>query len=158
MVERALQIACFVLFATPFDVLAQVDTASVTIVHYGSSTTLTLERIRTLSQHKAVIGSHDGASSIYEGAWLKDVLQADLPSIAAIGKRTMVNSYVRIAASDGYTALIALAEPDSGFRERPLILAWRRNGAMLDDHDGPFHLIIPEDQRHARDVRHVSVL
>lgn len=158
MFQRILRLACFLFCATPIDLLAQLDTASVTIVHSGCSTTLTLERIRTFALHSAVITSHDGEASTYEGAWLKDVLKADCPSIAAIEKRTMVNSYVRVEATDGYTALIALTEADSSFRERPVILAWKKNGALLDDHQGPFQLIVPDDLRHARDVRKVKVL
>jgi len=158
MHQRALQLACLVLFTNSFDVLAQLDTASVTIVHTDCNTTLTLERIRALTLHSAVITSHDGEQATYEGAWLKDVLKADCPSIASIEKRTMVNSFVRVVAADGYTALLALTEADSSFREHPVILAWKKNGQLLDDHNGPFQLIVPDDLRHARDVRKVRTL
>lgn len=52
----------------------------------------------------------------------------------------------------------AFAEADSSFRERPVILAWKKNGQPLDDHDGPFQVIVPDDRRHARDVRKAKVL
>ena len=61
-------------------------------------------------------------------------------------------------ATDGYTALVALTEADSSFRSQPVILAWRKSGAILDDHDGPLQLIVPDDLRHARDVRKVKRL
>ena len=70
----------------------------------------------------------------------------------------MVQSAVRVGASDGYSALVALTEADSSFREQPVLLVWLRNGQPLSDHDGPLQLIVPDDKRHARDVRKVSSL
>jgi len=148
---------CSILF--PATATAQLDTPTVRIRHGATcDTSVTLEFLKGLTHHAATIKSHDGVEATYEGAWLKDVLRASCGSIAAIEKRTMVNTYMRIGAGDGYTAGIALTEADSSFRERPVILAWMRNGQPLDDHDGPLQLIIPDDMRHARDVRHVAVL
>ncbi len=137
---------------------SQGDTLSVRVVHAGCEATVTLKEMQALTLRTATIKSHDGAEATYEGAWLKDVLRLNCASIAAIEKRTMVNSYVRIAAADQYTALIALTEADSSFREDPVILAWKKNGKPLDGHDGPFQLIVPDDLRHARDVRQVRRL
>lgn len=89
---------------------------------------------------------------------MKDVLRRNSPTIRAIEKRTMVNSCVRIEATDGYGALVALTEADSSFRDRPVMLAWRKNGQPLDTRDGPLQLIVPDDLRHARDVRQVGRL
>lgn len=66
-----------------------------------------------------------------------------------------MNCYVRLEAADGYTALVALPECDSSFRERPVLLAWMKDGQPLNAHDGPFQVIVPDDRKHARDVRHV---
>lgn len=137
---------------------AQSDTATIRVRHGAFNVTLSMERIGELRMHSTVITSRDGETSTYEGPWLKEVLQLECPSITAIEKRTMVNSYVRVTASDGHTALIALTEADSSFRERPVILAWKKNGQPLDDHDGPFQVIVPDDRRHARDVRKAKVL
>lgn len=139
--------------------IAQSDTVTVRVRHGANcDTPVTLELLKGLTHHTATIKSHDGVEATYEGAWLKDVLKVSCTSIAAIEKRTMVNTYVRVEASDGYTALIALTEADSSFRERPVILAWIKNGQPLDDHNGPFQLIVPDDLRHARDVRKVAAL
>jgi hypothetical protein len=126
-------------------------------LRHGSAcdTVIALKSMERLTTHAATIRSHDGAEATYEGAWLKDVLKL-CPSIATMEKHAMVNSYVRVVAADGYTALIALTETDSSFRERPVVLAWRKNGTPLDDHEGPLQLIVPDDQRHARDVRKVT--
>lgn len=142
----------------PLLVMSQSDTVSVYLHHSGCDTDVRLEKLRSLTLRSATIRSHDGVKATYEGAWIKDVLALNCPSIAAIEKRTMVNSYVRVGSADGYTALIALTECDSSFRERPVILAWKKNGQPLDGHDGPIQLIVPDDLRHARDVRQVRRL
>ena len=138
--------------------LAQSDTLSIRVTHDGCDTTVALKDMRELVAHSAMIRSHDGAEATYEGAWLKEVLKLNCPSVAAMEKRTMVKSYVRVGSADGYTALVALTECDSSFRERPVILAWKKNGQLLDGHDGPLQLIVPDDLRHARDVRQVRRL
>lgn len=119
---------------------------------------MTLAGMKTLTHHSARIKSHDGAEATYEGAWLKEVLGLSCASIDTLDKRTMVRSAVRVGASDGYSALVALTECDSSFRERPVLLTWLRDGKPLGDHDGPLQLIVPDDMRHARDVRKVNRL
>ena len=148
---------CFALIT--LRTLAQADRVCVR-VHHGSTceVVVTLEEMQGLTQHSAVIVGHDGAQATYEGPWLKDVLKLKCASLRSMEKRTMVNSYLRVDATDGYTALVALTEADSSFRSQPVILAWRKSGAILDDHDGPLQLIVPDDLRHARDVRKVKRL
>jgi hypothetical protein len=138
---------------------AQIDSLAVKVIHgTACRTPITRTQMEALTRHSATIKSHDGAEATYDGAWVKDVLNLACPSAAAIDKRTMVRSAVRVTAGDGYTALVALTEADSTFRERPILLAWKKNGQALDGHDGPFQLIVPDDLRHARDVRQVKVL
>jgi hypothetical protein len=143
----------------PLAAIAQSDTITVRIAHGDTcSAVVSLEQLRALPRHTATIQSHDGEEATYEGVLLKRVLGLGCPSIAAIGKRTMVRSAVRVSASDGYSALIAMAETDSTFRNRPVLLTWLKNGKPLDGHDGPLQLIVPDDNRHARDVRMVNRL
>lgn len=149
---------CLLVLVAWLHATAQSDTLSIRVVHAGCDTTVTLARMRTLTPRTATVRSHDGEQAVYEGAWLKDVLTLGCASIAAIEKRTMVRGAVRIEAADGYRALVALTEADSSFRERPVILAWKRGGEPLDGHYGPFQLIVPDDQRHARNVRMVKAL
>lgn len=153
------RISLLVCIGLPMVVNAQRDTLSVRVVHgTACSVSVTLPQLNTLPARSATIKSHDGVEATYEGAWITDVLRLNCPSIAAIEKRTMVRTAVRIEAADGYRALIALTEADTSFRQHPVILAWKKNGQPLDDHDGPFQVIVPDDMRHARDVRRVTRL
>ncbi|MEO8066256.1 MAG: molybdopterin-dependent oxidoreductase [Flavobacteriales bacterium] len=153
-----LRSAFAMLHLVPLVGASQNDTLTVRVHHSGGDARVTFGEMRTLTQRTATIASHDGVEAAYEGAWLMDILKMNSASIAAIEKRTMVRSYVRVEAADGYNAIIALAETDTSFRQRPVILAWKKNGQPLDNHDGPFQLIVPDDMRHARDVRQVTVL
>ncbi|MEO5584285.1 MAG: molybdopterin-dependent oxidoreductase [Flavobacteriales bacterium] len=139
---------------------AEKDTATVQIVHgTACDARVTLEQLRSvLSHHIAPVRNHDGKDDTYEGAWLQEVLELACPSIAAIDKRTRIRSAVRVTAADGYSALIALSEADTAFRDRPVLLCWKWNGQPLGERHGPFQLIVPDDNRHARDVRNVTKL
>lgn len=150
--------AIALLFLLPIAASAQGDSISVRIDHRGCGARVTLTEMKKLTHHSARIKSHDGAKATYEGAWLKEVLGVHCSSIDTLDKRTMVRSAVRVGASDGYSALIALTECDSSFREHPVLLAWLRDGQPLSDHDGPLQLIVPDDMLHARDVRKVNRL
>ena len=138
---------------------AQSDTVTVRIAHApGCDTTFTLARLRQMPVHSAMVTSHDGEQATYEGALLWDVVAAGCASVPASPKRDRIGMVVRIDATDGYHAVIALMEADTSFRERPALLCWRKNGALLDGHDGPLQVIVPDDRRHARNVRQVRRL
>lgn len=136
---------------------AQSDTSVIRITHAPAcDTTLTVTRLRQLPEHSATITGHDGEQATYSGALLWDVISAGCTSVSAATKRERIGMAVLIDASDGYRALVALMEADTSFRDRPVLLCWAKNGTALDDHDGPLQVIIPDDKRHARDVRKVT--
>ena len=138
---------------------AQSEPTSVRIIQASAcDTVLTLERLQKLPAHTVEIKGHDGQSATYTGALLMDVIGAGCPAVPAAEKRERIGMAVRVDAWDGYHAIIALMEADTSFRERPVLLTWARNGKPLDEHDGPLQLIIPDDLRHARDVRGVKRL
>jgi hypothetical protein len=146
-------------FFLPGLLLAQRDTASVRVRHGDAcQATITLAQVRVMPQHTAVITGKDGEQRTYTGALLKEVMMQACPSVAAIEKRTMVATLVQVDASDGYRAVVAMTETDSSFRAQPVLLTWQCDGKPLSDHDGPFQLVVPEDRRHARNVRKVTSL
>jgi hypothetical protein len=63
--------------------------------------------------------------------------------------------YLVVEASDGYRAVFALPELDPEFTDRVILLADRRDGRPLSDHDGPLQVIAPGEKWHARWVRQV---
>ena len=88
-------------------------------------------------------------SATVSGVNLWDVLQAVVaPPAEASGLE-----YLRLKGSDGQSAVLALVEVDPGFSRRTVLVADRRNGKLLDESEGPWRAIIPDDQRHARWIR-----
>jgi hypothetical protein len=61
-------------------------------------------------------------------------------------------------APDGYQVLFSLAEFDSAFSDRVILLADRRDGKPLDSHEGPLRIVVPADKRKARSIRGVNAL
>jgi DMSO/TMAO reductase YedYZ molybdopterin-dependent catalytic subunit len=72
------------------------------------------------------------------------------------GKR--LASYLLVEAADGYRVVMALPEIDPAFTDRETVLAFLKNGKPLDEHQGPYRLVIPDEKRMARWVRQVTAL
>jgi hypothetical protein len=94
----------------------------------------------------------------YEGVSVADLLQR---AGAPLGKQLrgpQLALYVLVSAADGYRAVFALPEFDPAFTDRVIVLADRRDGHEMTSPDGPFRVIVPDEQRHARWVREVTSL
>jgi len=63
-----------------------------------------------------------------------------------------------VEARDGYRVAFGLAAVDSAVTGRLLLLAFAENGQPLDDHRGPWQLIVPGDPHSRRSVRQVSAI
>jgi hypothetical protein len=77
---------------------------------------------------------------------------------APIGKelhKEGFTSYLIASGSDGYPVVLSLAEVDPSFRGGQVLVADASNGQPLAK-SGPFQLIVSEDKRPARWVRHLS--
>ena len=54
--------------------------------------------------------------------------------------------------------MIALPELDPGFSDKQIVLAFLKDGKPLDDKEGPYRIVIPDEKRMARWVRQVTTL
>jgi hypothetical protein len=72
------------------------------------------------------------------------------------GKR--LASYLLVEAADGYRVVIALPELDPAFTGKQIVLAFLKDGRPLDDKEGPYRIVIPDEKRMARWVRQVTRL
>ncbi len=107
-------------------------------------------------EHRTVVAkAHDGMESKYEGVALADILaKAGAPGGPTLRGPAMVH-YVLIEAEDNYRVVFSLAELDSAFTDRVIILADRRDGKPLSAREGPLQVIVPGEKKHARWVRQV---
>jgi hypothetical protein len=72
------------------------------------------------------------------------------------GKR--MASCLLVEAADGYNVVLALPELDPAFTDKQVVLAFLKNGKPLDDKEGPYRIVIPDEKRMARWVRQVTAL
>ena len=63
-----------------------------------------------------------------------------------------------VEADDGYRVVIALPEIDPAFTNKQILLAFLRDGKPLDEKEGPYRIVIPDEKRMARSVRQVTTL
>lgn len=67
-------------------------------------------------------------------------------------------SCLLVEAADGYRVVISLPELDPAFTDKQIILAFLKDGKTLDDKEGPYRIVIPDEKRMARWVRQVTTL
>jgi hypothetical protein len=105
----------------------------------------------TVTFHNA----HTNADETYSGVRLADLLaKIGAPLGKALRGKELAN-YVVATGSDGYKAVLALGEVDPSFHPGEVLVADTMNGKPLDQHSGPFKLVVTEDTRPARSVRNL---
>jgi DMSO/TMAO reductase YedYZ molybdopterin-dependent catalytic subunit len=101
---------------------------------------------------------HDGVESRYEGVPLSEfIARAGVPVGKDLRGPAMA-LFLVVEAADGYRATFAIAELDSAFTDRVVLLADHRDGRPLSTREGPFQIIVPGEKKHARWVRQVTRL
>jgi DMSO/TMAO reductase YedYZ molybdopterin-dependent catalytic subunit len=94
--------------------------------------------------------SHGSEHGRFTGALLWAVLeQAQLADTA--GKHPDLHHTLLATATDGYAIAFSFGEIDPDFGNRPIIVAYARDGKPLDG----LRLVVPGDKHGARDVRDV---
>jgi hypothetical protein len=102
-----------------------------------------------------VHNEHSKADETYAGVRLSDVLAKMGAPLGHDLRGTALSGYIVATGSDGYAAVIALAEIDPSFHSGEVIVADTMNGQPLDAKSGPFKLVVTEDKRPARWVRNL---
>ena len=113
--------------------------------------------IEALPHTKVITGTSD-ASITFDGVALKDVLEKAGVGFGESLRGKRLASCLLVEAADGYRAVIALPEIDPAFTDKQSLLAFLRNGKPLDEKEGPYRIVIPDEKRMARWVRQVTTL
>jgi DMSO/TMAO reductase YedYZ molybdopterin-dependent catalytic subunit len=116
--------------------------------------TLTQAELAALP-HQSVRASAHNQGGEYSGVPLMDLLKrAGAASGESLRGRELAK-YVIVTGADGYRAVFALAELDSGFTDRVVLVADSVDGKPLPSNAAPFQVIVPGEKRPARWVRQV---
>lgn len=126
-------------------------------VEAGKQVVLSRADIEALP-HVKVTTSASGASATFEGVALEAVLEKAGVEFGSSLKGKRLASCLLVEAADGYRVVIALPELDPAFTDKQVVLAFLKDGKPLDEKEGPYRIVIPDEKRMARWVRQVTTL
>jgi len=159
--RNRIRIACLILIlSTAMGVLAQQSPApssTLKIAANGQTQSISTDDLKALP-HKTVTvhNPHSNADETYSGVPLIDLLvKMGVPHGHDLRGKAL-SEYVIATGSDGYKALLALAEVDPEFHPGEVLVADQMDGKPLDTKTGPFRLVVTEDKRPARSVHNLA--
>jgi hypothetical protein len=122
----------------------------------GQANSLTLAELKALPQKTVTFHNvHTKADETYTGVPLTDLLAKYGAPTGDKLRGKALSDYIVATGSDGYKAVLALAETDPSFHPGDVIVADTMNGQPIGDKDGPFRLVVTEDKRPARCVHNL---
>src|SRR5215831_4400289 len=107
---------------------------------------------------KVTASEHSSPPATFEGIPLKNVLEKAGVTFGESMKGKRLATCLLVEAADGYRALIALPELDPAFTDKQVVLALLRDGKPMNEKEGPYRIVIPDEKRMARWVRQVTTL
>jgi hypothetical protein len=122
----------------------------------SQQTSVSLDALKALP-HKTVTvhNPHENVDETYAGVPLIELLkQVGTPTGKDVRGKALAE-YVVATGSDGYKAVLALAEIEPDFHPGDVLVADAMNGKPLDAKVGPFRLVVTDDKRPARSVRNL---
>ena len=106
----------------------------------------------------SLTNGHTGTPECYSGVPLIEVLEkVGAPEPSAVRGKAL-SDYIIATGSDNYHAVLSLAEIEPGFHPGRVLVADTLDGKPLDSKEGPFKLIVEEDQKPARWVHNLVKL
>lgn len=120
--------------------------------------TLNLADMQAFKQTTVIRKDKDGKNHTYAGVTLVDILQKAGATVGADLKGANLAKFILIEAADGYKVVFALAELDSNFTNRTIILATMMDDALLPIGDGPFRVIVQDEKKPARCIKQVTAI
>jgi hypothetical protein len=123
----------------------------------GKTTVLPRADIEALP-HVKVTTTASGSATTFEGVPLRAVLEKAIVGFGETLKGKRMATCLLVEAADGYRVVFALPELDPVFTDKQIIVAFLKDGKPLDDKEGPYRIVIPDEKRMARWVRQVTTL
>ncbi len=103
-------------------------------------------------QTVTVENGHTHAMETYSGVPLVTLLQTVGAPVGTDVHGKALSEYVVATGSDGYQAVLALAEAEPDFHPGQILVADELGGKALDVTQGPFKLVVSQDKRPARSI------
>jgi len=90
--------------------------------------TFSLAALEATGAVAVTVEDDSGQSSEYTGVPIAQLLESVGVSLGKSVRGERLSEFVMVRAADGYRVLFSLAETDPIFRERPVLLCYRKNG------------------------------
>jgi len=143
---KAFVIAATVLFAT-------LTTTAQSVTVGGEVTTpltLTAADLSAMPRTTAVAKDKSGTPHSFEGVALADIFKKAGVTTGHDLRGENLAKYVLVSCADNYQIVFSLAELDSSFTDRVVILADKFEGKPLPAGTGPFRIVVPGEKKPAR--------
>ncbi len=100
--------------------------------------------------------SRDGKEHSYSGVPVLEILNMAGVTMGKDLHGENLSKYLLVKCADGYEVLFSLAEIDTTFTNRTVVLADSTDGKLLPSDRGPFQLAVPGEKKPARSCFQVT--
>ncbi|PRY85504.1 molybdopterin-dependent oxidoreductase [Mongoliibacter ruber] len=115
--------------------------------------TIDMDGLKAMPVQSVLGKDKDEQTYEFQGVWLRDLIQKAGIEFGTGLKGKNQSQYILTEASDGYKSVFSLPEIDPEFSGKQILVAYARAGEPLGEGVGPFRIIVPEENLHARWVR-----
>lgn len=116
----------------------------------GKELKLSEADIAKMNQTSVTLTDRDGKDHQYTGVSVLDIFNSAGVTTGKQLHAENLSKYVLVKCADGYEVLFSLAEMDTVFSKKMIILATQADGKPLPQGKGPFRLVVPGEGRPAR--------
>ena len=120
--------------------------------------TLTAADLAAMPRTEASAKDKQGVMHRFSGVSIADILNKAGVTTGKQLRGENLSKYLLVSCADGYQVVFSLAELDSSFTDRVVILADQEEGKPLAAGIGPFRLIVPGEKKPARNCFQVTTL
>jgi DMSO/TMAO reductase YedYZ molybdopterin-dependent catalytic subunit len=117
--------------------------------------TLTMADLAKMNKATVNLTDRDGKDHSYSGVPVLDILNSAGVTTGKQLRGENLTKYVLVKCADGYEVLFSLAELDTAFTNKMIILATESDRQPLPAGKGPFRLVVPGEGRPARSCHQV---
>lgn len=106
--------------------------------------------IAKMKRTTATMKDRDGKEHTYAGVAIQGILEQAGVTTGSQLRGGNLTKYLLVKCADGYQVVFSLAELDSSFTDRVVILANEMDGRPLPPAKGTFRLVVPGEKKPAR--------
>ncbi len=151
--NRTLRSIALIIFAALSTAAASAQSLSIH-TEDGKETKIGKAEIAKLKRVTLKVSDH-GKDAVFEGVLLADVLKLGGLELGEKLRGKQLAAFLLVEAADNYKAVFALPELDTGFMDKTVILADKRDGKDLPENARPWQIVSEGEKRAGRWVRQV---